>query len=240
MSKRMLVSCVMIISAFTVGTAFITTKYLQSGHIVKNTTEAFQFVGEESYAFGHQLKFRNVSTKGITGYVVSVGEDSTIETDYSISEHVITPQSIEEIGVPDPQMINTSDVTQLEVNILAVVFEDQSITGDTKEAAKILDRRRGLKIQISKILPLLQSLIDEDEDASPDRVAAVKEQIINLPEDQENETSRSFRSGLHDAKEDALKEIEELERQAKTQAKSDLKQHLKELRDQRLKRTARL
>ncbi len=240
MSNRVLVSCVMVISTFTVCAAFITTKYIQRVSIVKNTTEAFEFLGEESNAFGHRLKFRNVSTKGITGYVVSVGKDSIIETDYNISEHVVAPQSTEEIDIPAPQVTVTSDGTQPEVNILAIVFDDQSIAGDAKEAARVLDRRKGLKTQISKILPLLQSLIDVNEDVSLNRIATVKEQIINLTEAQEKGASQYFRNGLHDAKEDALKEIEELEGPAKLQAKPDIKQHLKELHDQRLRRIARL
>src|SRR5919205_134396 len=66
---------------------------------INDETESFQLTSAEITGDNLVLKMKNISSKGITAYSISTRPSSRVDTEYSLSGHVIVPGAIEEIEV---------------------------------------------------------------------------------------------------------------------------------------------
>jgi hypothetical protein len=129
------------------------------------------------------------------------------------SDRVMTPGATrtELCGLPSPTSPDKGII------ILAVVYEDGTSDGDLKFIKQIFDVRAGTQAQIARILPIFRDAL-----ATPKNMILVQKQeamkleLEQIPEEEEEGQSFEFRRGLHDEKERAmnnLKQLEEVERE---------------------------
>lgn len=114
--------------------------------LVKNQTQALQVVSARKEGDNIQLRLKNISNKDINGYTLSLSDGETITQDYTEGDFVFAPGKIEEDIIPAATSLSSgASALEQNINILAVVFTDNSSEGGVKAAAEIKDRRRGGK-----------------------------------------------------------------------------------------------
>lgn len=156
-----------------------------------------------------RLTLRNDYDKSIDGYIISTSPKGKNEVDLTIGEKVIKPgESIDFNGsysLPD-----NPAASQARITVLAVFFTDHSSDGDAVAIKEMEERRRGTKIQLGRIVPLLKASQYKSGSFS-EAVAALKTEISALS-DTENESDKwTTRRGLRAAKEDLLRDLGEVE-----------------------------
>jgi hypothetical protein len=97
------------------------------------------------------------------------------------------------------------------ITILAVLFEDGTSDGATPAIAEIKEKRAGTKIQLKRILPLIQNVLSPAGSSKLITLDQLKEQIASLPDEGEDAASSHAKKGFRSAKEDALMNLQNLE-----------------------------
>jgi hypothetical protein len=174
---------------------------------VVNKTQALQVISATVVNNRLSLQLKNISGKSINGYTISLDE-GTIVTDYTISDHAIAPGEIEEKSIP---LDDSPSPPQQRVSIDAAAFTDNSSEGDFNATQYIKNRRRGVKLQLQRVLPLLRNMLSVADADVTAKLKEVKKQILAFPEDSTDMTSKAINDGLRDAKQDVLLLIERLE-----------------------------
>jgi hypothetical protein len=132
----------------------------------------------------------------------------------------MTPQGY----IPDP-------VEQPEIVIGTVVFDDGTFEGETEAAADIEARQKGRKIQLSRVVTLLQSILDAPEQNISVVMEKLRTQVSALNEEADvsvvdelisrystlsaqskGTLAAGVKSGLNGGKQEMLFEIKEFER----------------------------
>jgi hypothetical protein len=206
---------------------------------VVNKTQALQVVSAIVTNNRLSLQLKNLSNKHINGYTLSLGE-GTMVTDYTISDHAIAPGEIEEKSIP---LDDSPSPSQQRVSIDAAVFTDNSSEGDANATQYIKNRRRGVKLQLQRVLPLLRNLLSVADADVAAKLQEVKKQILAFPEDSTNNASKAVNDGLRDAKQDALLLIERLEQKqgkGKTNSGEEIRKTLSEKVGEHEKRLPKL
>ena len=126
------------------------------------------------------------------------------------------------------------------VTILSVVFEDGKSDGDAYAARAILERRLGHRTQLARILQHLGNAQLSSDNDLPIALNAAKIAITHLPVKEQGNPSHHFEAGLHNAKEEALLELEELERLRQRYGNAAIRQRLADIIDTFGRRLARL
>jgi hypothetical protein len=169
---------------------------------VSNRTNAFEVVNVRRDGQNARLTFRNNYKKAITAYALFVGG---YQIKYELAdEEVIVPGGARE------QSLNLQ-AGQDRIIVLAVVFEDKAGDGDGAVIKEINDLRLGRRTQFSRIVPLLDKLLNTTDSQLVTALREVKIAINNLPNGPERESSHFFITGLRNAKEATLRDIEELD-----------------------------
>jgi len=202
-----------------------------------NLTTGFHPAGLTDKGGHYILLLKNNYSKNINGYVIGIGARGKVTVDLTIGTHAITPGNVEEQRIPYSNLKASSEggVPETNITILAVLFEDGTSEGAAPAIAEIKERRAGAKIQLKRMLPLIQGLLTSRGQAKPLTLGQVKEQIALLPEQAEEAMSPQGKQGLHDAKQDVLMSLQELE-----QGDTELPVGLTRLKDAIEKRIARL
>ena len=175
----------------------------QADFQVKNRAEGLQIVSSETVGNNLRLSLRNNYSKNITAYTVSVG-NLKMQEDFIYSDRVIAPGTDYTLNIPIPSSGSNT-------NVLAAVFDDQTSDGDSTLSTAIKERRRGEKIQLTRILPLLQHTLSLPSPVPMEALNNLKSQISSLPEASDHGLSQSFNGGLHNSKEEALRALQKLE-----------------------------
>ncbi len=206
-----------------------------------NKTKAVEVVGVEESRQRYRLSLKNVSSKNIIAlnlYVPSRGGQSgqmvqgtqdqpaiksgeLYETDVHISRGGrMTPQGY----APDP-------VEQPKIVIGTVVFDDGTFEGETEAAADIEARQKGRKMQLSRVVTLLQGFLDAPEQDTSIVIGKLRTQVSALNEEADvsivdelmsrystlsaqskGALAAGVKSGLNGGKQEMLFEIKEFER----------------------------
>jgi len=180
---------------------------------VKNRTGSFQVVSTSIVDNTLLIRLKNISNKAINGYTLSLRDGGTITVDYTISGHEIAPGQFEDQTIPldDSSSTSGSTILQPSFGIEAVVFADNSGEGDVRATTYIREWRKGEKLQLKRILPLLKQILDSPDGDLSTKLRELKSQILALPEKSIDSSSLAVSDGLHDARQDALSLIRELE-----------------------------
>ena len=182
---------------------------------IQNKTRSFE-VARVSPSLGEsaevELSLRNRYSKNITACAVSVNGSIT-EIDFAYSEledqRGISPESVYKQNYSFARHVNQSAARQnLDISILAVVFDDKTGDGDPKLVTEILDTRLGSKIQLARIIALLNNALNSPGVPNEAAVGRLKARILSLPIDSVNSSSETAREGLRNQKEDALRRLE--------------------------------
>lgn len=194
---------------------------------VKNRTRAFKVVGIERTGQDIKLNLRNDYDKNITAFAISpVNHRYLVRVDLVDSDEVIAPQAsyAKEFTLPDSQ---TNDAI---IIIRSVVFQDGTSDGDAEISGRILDNRLGERTQMQRVAALLDETLKSPNAKLPKELYNLKARIRDLPTDSEQGVSVYFRGGLHSAKENAIRYVENIEQRRSQDKNNDLSQKLREMK----------
>ncbi len=156
---------------------------------------------------GLELSLRNGSDKNITAFAVSVNRTIS-ETDFVFSEFEdqrgIVPQTVYTKRFSFALSGNPDDTAQqnLDISVLAVVFDDKSSEGDPRLIAAILGRRQESKVQLTRIVHLLDKPLDSPGIIDDTVLGRLKSRISALPTDSQSSSE----------KEDTLRRLDQVDR----------------------------
>jgi hypothetical protein len=109
-----------------------------------------------------KLSFKNNYNKGITSYVLLMGENAEIRAEFysSGTDWLIAPGAGYEytITMPGPYGLQEDSLT-----IAAVVFDDRTGEGDAKIINEIMQNRLGKKAQITRALSVLKGFLESPD-----------------------------------------------------------------------------
>ncbi|MEN3332634.1 MAG: hypothetical protein V7641_1999 [Blastocatellia bacterium] len=147
-----------------------------------------------------KLLLRNGYDKNITAFALSVnGLITMMDFVYSEGEDYrgIFPGTIytHDLAFARPDNPNIAAQQNLDINILAVVFDDKSSDGDPNPITAILNARRESKAQLTSMVQLLNNALNSAKTTDNTVLDRLKSQILSLP----------VNSQFSDEKEDALR-----------------------------------
>ena len=200
------------------------------GVAVKNRTASLQVIGAVKEGNDIRIRLKNISNKDINGYTLALINGVTITQDYTEGDFVFPPGKIEETVIPAATSSPSGEADlEQSITVLAAVFTDNSSEGDFKAAAEIKDRRRGIKKQLSRIIPLLRAALNASDTDLPAKLSEFKSQILALPERADNGLPRAVGHGLYDTKQDLLLVIQKIEQSQQGQTTTDTQKLRKQL-----------
>lgn len=212
---RLLTLCVLASLVFFL-TASIRTGQ-DGGAEVVNMTQSFQVVSAVKSNNSFHLLLKNNYSKAINGYSVGANPTSVQDIDLTIGDSEIAPgdSTRAEVPIPDSQSVSGGVVSPQKVYVFAVFFDDGSSDGDRLTINRTRQRRLGIKIQLNRILPLIQAALNSSDSDMPETISRLKSQILSLPEETETGQPAMVRSGLLSAKRTTLTEIQRIEEEVK-------------------------
>ncbi|HEX8128889.1 MAG TPA: hypothetical protein VF527_07295 [Pyrinomonadaceae bacterium] len=202
-----------------------------------NRTSGFQLSSLTEKDGDYVMLLKNNYSKNINGYIIGIGSSGKVSVDLTIGSHLIIPRGVAEERIPISNLRDSSQGGMLHrsITILAVLFEDGTSEGEALAIAEIKERRAGTKIQLKRILSVIQGSLSSRVSMKPTTIGRLKEQIISLSEEAEDTTSTHAKKGFRSAKEDALMRLQNLE-----QSDIGLQEGLTRLKNDIEKRIARL
>jgi len=196
---------------------------------IDNKTQAFQIISSEINNGIVRVSLRNGYSKTINGFTLADSESSGIQIDFTSTDSPIAPGETYQYKIPLRSIqssLDSAENNKFKLKVLSVVFDDGTSDGDYHAIAQMKNRRRGEKVQLARIMPLLnQALASSDTDIL-DALRRLKSQIASLSVEPENGQPPEILSGLHHGKEDALAQIRALEERQTAQGNVDLRQGL--------------
>jgi hypothetical protein len=111
---------------------------------------------------------------------------SSVQTVGTPAEPALQPGATYELPIHISQGGRTTpegfvpDTHQQTVTVGTVIFADGTYEGQARIAAQITARTRGEQLQVARVLPLLQSVIDAPPADAPAALVKLKEQITTL------------------------------------------------------------
>jgi hypothetical protein len=202
-----------------------------------NQTTRFQPSSLSDKDGDYIILLKNNYTKNINGYVIGIGASGKVTVDLTIGSRAITPGDVAEERIPISNLRASSegDEPHPSITILAVLFEDGTSEGAAPAIAEIKEKRAATKIQLKRVLPLIQNLLSPPGSSKLITLDQLKEQIASLPEGAEDAASPHAKRGFRSAKEDALTNLQNLE-----QSDIGLQEGLKRIKTTIEKRISRL
>ena len=170
---------------------------------LSNSTSGFEAVTVETNSGRVRLTLKNNYNKTITAYAISTG-DNTHSLHELGFEGLLTPGSTLNHDVRLPSEVN--------ITVLAVVFEDRTSDGDATAAKEINDYRLGKKTQYERIVPLLNKVLAAPDNEMLSALEKAQADIYRFSSDSA-EKSHFTIAGLSDAKESILMDLKELKQQ---------------------------
>jgi len=146
------------------GTVVSSSKHPKTGIVrVNNRTQSCEVVSAEKHREHIKVVLRNKSEKSITAFVISSAiSPGTVlkfkeEFAYSENNSAIAPNSVYEKILAIPSSLYGEASVSLE--FLAAVLDDKTSEGDLEVVGEIEDERLGEKVQIARIMPLLDKML---------------------------------------------------------------------------------
>jgi hypothetical protein len=153
---------------------------------ITNKTSSFEVFEIKAMGRDIRLKLKNSYERSIIDFKIGLprplGESGTV-TDIVGDAKIIQPGATIEYGftLPISYLDTPTDVQrEREVVILTVLFDDWTSDGDTEIAAEMVAQRLGERIQVSRILPLLQVVLDLQDADLQKGLERLKAQVAAL------------------------------------------------------------
>ena len=158
-----------------------------------NKTKAIEVISVEEARDQYLLKLRNTSSKNITVlniYVPTRGGRSG-QTAQSLPDQPLIPsgQVYETVvhigrgGRRTPQGYVPHEPEQTKIVIGAVLFDDSTYEGEIETAVRVAADRRGQKIQIARLVSLIDELAESQEQDVSALVGNLRKQVAALSEE---------------------------------------------------------
>lgn len=195
-------------------------------------TKALEISNTEVIPGAVNVTLKNVSRKSINGIQISSNRGS-LRIDFLDAEEP-ERQRILPGATFDQTFPNPTSSEPIELDVLAVTFDDKSSEGDATSIQGIIDSRRGLKEELKRLRPLLEAALDSPDGDSIAVLDKLKSQIEQLPS--ESNDSVWFRDGQRSARQQILYDVQFLkERQLQT-GRVQIRNALRKLKNRHDKR----
>lgn len=197
-------------------------------------TNAVEVVEKVSGHGATKISFRNVSTKVINALQISVsGSVFMVEfLDADEPRRKLKPGGIYEEWFP------TTSPNNIDVTVLAVVFEDKTGAGDERLVSEVLETRQGVKKQLMRFGVLLrQTLASANVDATTiDNLDAQLDSSI----DDDSSDSGGVRLGQRKARQQIRHDLEALRRRVSIEPQFDIRNGLTTIGKRHTQRVAEI
>jgi len=185
----------------------------------KNLTDALEIIETKAGEGVVRVSFRNASRKNINGIQVAVN-GSGFEVEFLDADE---PKRRLRPGGTYQEWFPTS-VTDTDVSVLAVVFEDGTGDGDSRLVNEVLETRQGVKKQLQRFdLILSQSLNSPNVDAKT--LEKLNAELDKSIEDDPTD-SGAIRLGQRKANQQIRHDLQELERRLNAESKGNVRNGL--------------
>ena len=188
---------------------------------VVSRTKGHEVLTAEAVDNEVRIKLKNNHKDTITAYVITLS-DTTISEDFAYSDvHLgIEPGDTLEKSYPLSPLPGGSKLPTL--HLLAVLLKDGTSDGDSKVAQAITDERLGEKIQLHRMLKILQKEgsgkdikalkgdVTAALDAGEYEVRVIRKELLPAS-GMDDDLSQDLQNGLHWAREKMLRELQTLE-----------------------------
>lgn len=144
-----------------------------------------------------KLQVKNTSAKTVTGYVLTFGKHSKIETDLLIGGGALPPGETRDVIFSARELINPLNRNErLPVTIALVVFDDHSSEGEFRIDKQIRDKHRGIKAYLQLVNQTFAAAQTSAKSNSLSKLSDVRRQLSTRYEQLGDKQSVSFKSGL--------------------------------------------
>ena len=147
-----------------------------------------------------RLSLRNNSEKDIAAFKIST---ATYGITLDFAPDVFKANTVHFQSLIVPKTNNSED----EVSIVAILFDDQTGDGNPNVVRQMKERRRGEKLQLLTMLPLIDRLLMMPKSQLSEGLDMTEKAAMELPESLNGTDSFEFRAGLSDAKEKILADL---------------------------------
>jgi hypothetical protein len=173
-----------------------------------NKTRGFQILSLVRDGSDYVLSLKNAYSKAINGYSIGIGNTSKVTTDLTIGDSIISPEQVIQERIPVSNIKAAGAARPLVV--LCVLFEDGTSDGDTQVISEATQRRLGVRLQLKRIVPLLQVGSASMNGNEADTLKQLETQILSLSEAPAPGQTPAMASGLRAAKQDVIFMLQEL------------------------------
>jgi hypothetical protein len=190
--------------------ASISSKSLPIG--VKNLTSKLEVVETKQLSeHSIQLKIRNGYDKDITAIIAAIGDKQFFRRDYIYAE--IEQYQKLATGEIDDFVYTSNLIAGAELVIKAVLFRDMTKEGDESDIQPVVDKRLGMKIQLSRFKSFLDQFGKEDSSFNNTRFNELKSIAESLPikKDDSSHMSTALELGLRHGREFILTQLSSLQ-----------------------------
>jgi hypothetical protein len=251
LSRGVCISALAVVIIFIVGVYFSSgiksfNKAQQSGIpkpiTINNRTHALEVVKIESKENTLHLSLKNNYNKAITAYAISPG-DYYVSTELIGTDEVIPPGAMRIAKYNLPDTVDSSSNPQnqqIAITILAVVFDDKTGDGDPKMLRMIRDARKGEREEIIRFLPILESLLNAEDNLLAQVIESGKDSIRQLPNRHQQARSFEVRAAAKDARDLVLYRLEEIEAVRSDQGNGTFRERLIKLKAHYEKKLSKL
>jgi hypothetical protein len=205
------------------------TKSQQTIIQVNNKTYAIEVLDSKVENGNFKITMKNRSNRNITSYEVSLGDGRSAQTELLYTNEVIAPEQV----FSDDYLVDDTLIRD-GFGITAVIFDDGTGNGDARVIRQITDIRYGEKLQYQRSLSLLEQAASAADDSLPETLDQLPSQISSL-ENGDSNLSPYIKSGIQNAKNHLIQELQTVKQVARRQGNIKAKSKLLELMQQKHK-----
>lgn len=216
-SKPLLLSLLTFFTLSSLGALLWTSNNLYGRQSAKTDVSAVEIIEKITGEGATKIRFLNTSNKNINALQVSVnGSVFIVEfLDADEPRRRLTPGGVYEEWFP------TTSPNDIDVSVLAVVFEDKTGAGDARLVQEVLDTRQGVKKQLLRFGVLLrQAQASANVDAT--KLNRLDAQLDGSVDDDPSD-SGGVRLGQRKARQQIHHDLEALRRQINKDPNFDIR-----------------
>lgn len=167
---------------------------------INNSTQSLLVSDLQRNGQEARLSLHNNYQKDIAAFTISA-QSYSVTLDFTPDLFRAGTVHVQSLAIPITS--NAED----EVSIVAILFDDQTGDGDQNVIRQMMERRTAEKLQLLKILPLMDRALLAPKDQLSESLDAAEKAAMELPDSVNSTDSFEFRAGLHDAKERILHDL---------------------------------
>ncbi|MEK6283351.1 MAG: hypothetical protein AABN95_23600 [Acidobacteriota bacterium] len=166
---------------------------------ITNKTKSIEVVGVKSEDPNLiVIVLKNVSSVDMNGFELSVRDHARITGDASVGGWAISPGATHDFVIPERYASS-------EITILAAMFTDGNIEGDEATVKQLKHWRSGIKQQLLRALPFLETALEAPDVNSPEVLDRLESEFSSFSLDSDDTQSVAAR-GLRGAKDGLITE----------------------------------